>query len=103
MSGGSAAESDEMLALALAFLLEARSTQPFSEAEKYRMPDAPSSMFEGLAGTICAWSEACIVIKMRLQRMEMDGEPTHTNDTDILEGCLFGVPGLGGSGVRGLL
>lgn len=103
ISNGSTVESDEMLSLALAFLLEARFTRPFTNSEKYRLPDVPLSMFEGLAGTICAWSEACIVIKMRLQEMNTNERALFTSDVRGLDKCLLGVPGLGGYGVRGLL
>jgi len=102
-SNGSTKGSDEALSLALAFLLETRFTQPFSSAERYRLPDAPLSMFEGLAGTVCAWSEACIVIEMRLHEMKGGNGLSVAYNAKDLDNCLLGVPGLGGYGVRGFL
>lgn len=98
---------DDLLLRALAFLLHARETQPFAPPasetglqNRYRMPDNPYSLFEGLAGTICAWSEACVVITARLRSMEM-GEAA---DLDSVLKDLRGFPGLGGyGGAFGLL
>jgi hypothetical protein len=85
--------ADYFLSRALAFLLAARDTPPFATESRYRMPDNPFSLFEGLAGTICAWSEACAVIKARLNRME---DPS-TDPRSAFEGCsILGFPGLGG-------
>lgn len=36
----------------------------------YRRPDRPYSLFEGLAGAVCAWADACVVIKERLDHMQ---------------------------------
>jgi len=94
--------SDYYLSRALALLLEARSTQPFTKVEegkegKYRMPDDPYSLFGGLAGTVCAWSEACLLMEERLREMETgeigDGTPEK----------VLGVPGLGIFGTSGLI
>jgi hypothetical protein len=35
----------------------------------YRRPDHPYSLFEGLAGAVCAWADACVVIRERLEGM----------------------------------
>ncbi|KIV99957.1 uncharacterized protein PV09_08470 [Verruconis gallopava] len=63
--------TDGYLAAALAMLLEAKSTPPFCSGEtRYRMPDRPWSLFEGLAGVLCAWSEASLLIKLKLKVMD---------------------------------
>ena len=63
---------DHFLSQALAFLIEATKTPPFGTSEVYRMPHKPYSLFEGLAGTICAWAEACVVIVTRLRMVEVE-------------------------------
>jgi hypothetical protein len=103
---------DHFLSLALPFLLHARETQPFTvlpdqgEA-KYRMPDAPYSLFEGLAGTICAWAEACVVIVSRLRKMELEERCDSDGMTAVESGEILkkhlphqlGMPGFGGCGI----
>lgn len=77
--GGAAADkttADVFLSRGLTFLLQARETQPFNRHHignggHYRMPDTPYSLFEGLAGTITAWAEACVVLSARLREMEV--------------------------------
>lgn len=101
--------ADTYLSRAIAFLLEARNTQPFqvgpSASQYYRMPDNPYSLFEGLAGTICAWAEVCVVITAKLEetdakRGDNDKIPSSDGDLgDILQNKL-GMPGLS---VRGYL
>lgn len=100
--------ADYFLSRALAFLLAARDAPPFATNSPYRMPDNPFSLFEGLAGTICAWSEACVVIGARLARMQEQAEGRslqtredshHTAD----RGVILGFPGLGGMGPHGVL
>lgn len=70
------------------------------------MPDTPYSLFEGLAGTICAWAEACVVITTRLRKLEKL-ERAGINikgDIDKEDEYELGIPGLGGVGQpRGLL
>lgn len=44
---------------------------PESSTYVYRMPDRPYSLSEGLAGTICAWADACVVIQARLRKMDV--------------------------------
>ncbi|KAL1955793.1 hypothetical protein VTO42DRAFT_8113 [Malbranchea cinnamomea] len=68
---------DMFLSRGLTFLLHARQTQPFKRhgiggGLHYRMPDAPYSLFEGLAGTVTAWADACVVISARLKAMGTD-------------------------------
>lgn len=103
------------LSRALAFLLEARATPPFSTAlvamfpynapplapavgnpavRHYRTPDRPFSLFEGFAGTICAWADACTVILGVLDRRAGKTKS---------RGVIGGIPGVGGFGVGGLL
>jgi hypothetical protein len=101
--------ADYFLSRALAFLLVARDTPPFATDSPYRMPDNPLSLFEGLAGTICAWAEACVVIKARLARMQLHAQK-HSRKNPYEDGNLatdrvdiLGIPGLGGLGPHGLL
>ena len=105
---------DYFLSRALAFLLHARKTRPYSRSHKsspnqYRMPDRPYSLFEGLAGTICAWSEACVIIEARLREMKLDEKgasySTTLEDDEIFAQLLqrrLGFPGLGGVGPNGV-
>ncbi|KPI38814.1 LanC-like protein 1 [Cyphellophora attinorum] len=55
---------------ALAFLKECMNTKPFSEdlEDKYRMPDHPYSLFEGLAGTVLVWMEAVRILDKMLSK-----------------------------------
>lgn len=102
--------SDHFLSRAIAFLLEARNTQPFhtdepSTPQHYRMPDNPYSLFEGLAGTVCAWAEACVVITAKLQKMEnymAERDGGFGSDREFRNSLQdeLGMPGLG---VRGFL
>ncbi|KAL2001615.1 hypothetical protein VTN02DRAFT_1524 [Thermoascus thermophilus] len=104
---------DYFLSRALALLLEARETRPYSSgtrktARDYRMPDDPYSLFEGLAGNVCAWAEACAVIEARLRKMELEDEGkvnAFTRDQIFREHTEreLGFPGLGGHGPRGLI
>jgi hypothetical protein len=68
---------DYFLSRALALLLHSRETPPYnafpeSSTYVYRMPDRPYSLSEGLAGTICAWADACVVIQARLRKMDLE-------------------------------
>lgn len=70
------------------------------------MPDNPYSLFEGLAGTICAWADACVVIATRFRKLEKLERADLTRKSDIEREDIneLGVPGLGGVGLpRGLL
>jgi hypothetical protein len=73
------------------------------------MPDKPYGLYEGLAGTTCAWAEACVVLVARLRKMDLDeqsGEKRGKED-ESLERHSFhklGFPTLGGTTrVTGLL
>ncbi|KAK2810000.1 hypothetical protein FQN50_003416 [Emmonsiellopsis sp. PD_5] len=87
------------LSRALALLLYAEKTRPFDAGGvKFRMPDTPCGMFEGLAGTCTAWAEACVVIQARLRKEELDEKGDSVPEKDeILCGHLsheLGFPGL---------
>ncbi|KAK9364912.1 hypothetical protein V1509DRAFT_451565 [Lipomyces kononenkoae] len=104
---------DYFLSKALAFLLQARETPPYSRdlsSHRYRMPDSPFSLFEGLSGTVCAWAEACGMIQARVRKMELEEEhkmfSTAIPRDEIFEQLMrlrLGIPGLGGNGPHGLL
>jgi len=75
---------DYFLSRALAMLLECRNTLPFRSdvnhlERQYRVPDNPFSLFEGLAGTCCAWQEACLIIKRRTasDKAKVKDDPTN--------------------------
>jgi len=77
--------SDDLLSRALSFLLHATELPPLSQdPTPYRTPDHPYSLFEGLAGAVCAWADACAVIESRL----------HSKWNPLV----LGMPGLGGIG-----
>ncbi|KAL4901158.1 hypothetical protein BDW74DRAFT_160455 [Aspergillus multicolor] len=100
---------DEFLSRALAMLLLARETPPYNEAPEtasndYRMSDHPYSLFEGLAGTVCAWTEACAVVSARLRRFDL-GPENIGQDPQFKQYMQqqLGFPFLGGSGASGAL
>ncbi|KAL2814126.1 hypothetical protein BJX63DRAFT_392997 [Aspergillus granulosus] len=105
--------ADYFLSRALAMLLHACETQPYNQmpvdaANDYRMPDHPYSLFEGLSGTVCAWSEACVALKARLRKMELqqNGQDLYLSGDSAVKECSrqqLGFPFLGGNGVTGLL
>jgi hypothetical protein len=76
-------ETDEILRRGLAMLLLARETPPYAESNAegriFRTPDNPYSLFEGLAGMMSAWAEACLVIKTRIAELELEGEEKGTS------------------------
>ena len=78
--------SDYFLSRALTLLLHARETPPYSNSPEniYRMPDRPFSLHEGLAGTVCAWADACVAIQARLRKIEMELE----GDGPVVEATL---------------
>jgi Lanthionine synthetase C-like protein len=98
---------DALLGKALAMLLECRNTRPFkidfAEGERhYRMPDHPFSLFEGLAGTACAWADAIAIIRARLRKFELEVlgmAAALDEDQDLREiiGGVQGFPCLGGA------
>ena len=108
------------LSRALAFLLTARHLPPNDVArtpsaagpssssrappDHFRTPDHPFSLFEGLAGTICAWADACAVIRNRLRKdiLEASGVDSDTTAQPHSRRVL-GIPGMGGYRVHGAL
>jgi hypothetical protein len=83
-------QEDLLVGEALAFLLHSTTLPPLHHHTEspYRIPDRPYSLFEGLAGAICSWSEACVYISKRLGGTKAD---------------VLGMPGIGGIGIKGLL
>ncbi|PLB46911.1 lanthionine synthetase C family protein [Aspergillus steynii IBT 23096] len=66
---------DYFLSRALAFLLHARDTPPYNmSSDTYRVPDHPFSLTEGLAGTVCAWADACVATQMKLRKIELTAQ-----------------------------
>ncbi|TDL19620.1 hypothetical protein BD410DRAFT_830241 [Rickenella mellea] len=94
---------DKALARALAFLLQAMHMPPLTlikpvNQSPYCTPDHPYSLFEGIAGVVCAWADACVVIQDRLTRIG-GGKPEKRE----LREPVLGIPGLGGMGAGGVL
>ena len=85
-------EKEKWLGRALALLAEAGKMPPIGDG-KYRMPDGPLSLYEGVAGTVVAWAEAYIVLDSLLEG--------RYRSEDTMR-CL-GFVGLGGRGATGLL
>lgn len=104
---------DFFLARALAMILHARETQPYNHAKSpntasndYRMPDHPYSLFEGLAGMLCAWAETAAVLRARLRKMELGGTEADLAQDEAFNKCTqqqLGFPCLGGNGAVGVL
>lgn len=84
---------EEVLSKALAFIIASEKCPPMIAKSEYefRMPDHPLSLFEGLAGAICAWSETCAALWNGLNPEEEDQVP------------ILGFPGIGGVGAVGIL
>jgi hypothetical protein len=105
---------DFFLSRALAFMLHARETKPYnmspaSSINDYRLPDLPYALFEGLAGTVCAWADTCAVIQARLRKMDLVEEGVCARfglprDPVFQEAFSkqIGFPGLGGVRATGL-
>ncbi|KAJ5959826.1 uncharacterized protein N7479_006976 [Penicillium vulpinum] len=106
--------SDFFLSKALAFMLHARETRPYntspaSSDKDYRMPDEPYSLFEGLAGNLCAWADTCGVVQARLRKMELVEQGVCAT-SGLLQDPVFrdvfnrqlGFPALGGNGATGI-
>ncbi|PYH46130.1 lanthionine synthetase C family protein [Aspergillus saccharolyticus JOP 1030-1] len=88
--GPSGPQGEYILARALALLLKARDTPPYNDTDEdsscmYRMPDRPYSLAEGLAGTVCAWANACVVIHSKLQSMHVQQGQFHSGDVTLKE------------------
>ncbi|KAJ6021008.1 hypothetical protein N7540_006512 [Penicillium herquei] len=103
---------DFFLSKALAFMLHARETRPYNKTKcadctnDYRMPDDPYSLFEGLAGNVCAWTEACAVIQARLRKMELTGNESRLEEDHSFQQAMkseLGFPLIGGNGAAGLV
>ncbi len=74
-------------------LVHATELPPLGKNKQYRTPDHPFSMFEGLAGAVCAWSEAVVVVQGRLAKRD------EFESRDLL----LGLPCLGGVGARAVI
>ncbi|CAI7587591.1 unnamed protein product [Penicillium glandicola] len=106
--------SDFFLSKALAFMLHARETKPYntspaSSDKDYRMPDEPYSLFEGLAGNVCAWADTCAVLQARLRKMELVEQGVCTTSglsrDSVFQNAFhkqLGFPALGGNGAVGI-
>lgn len=79
------------LGKALAFMVHAMELPPMAKHPilAYLTPDHPYSLFEGLAGAICAWADTCAVIRNTLDKKQV--------------APILGVLGLGGLGPSGML
>lgn len=105
--------ADFFLARALAMILHARETQPYNHdkspttaSNDYRMPDHPYSLFEGLAGMLCAWAETAAVLRARLRKMEVgetEGGLAQDEAFKKYTQQQLGFPCLGGNGAVGVL
>ncbi|KAL4962948.1 lanthionine synthetase C family protein [Aspergillus stella-maris] len=106
-SGTECPSADELLGKALAMLLHARETKPYNTSGSgpydYRLPDHPFSLFEGLAGTVCTWAEACVVILAKLRKMEVGDGFVLDKVFQGYEKQILGFPCLGGNGAMGVL
>lgn len=102
---------DFFLSRAVAFLLHARETRPYKTApetsdKEYRTPDDPYSLFEGLAGNVAAWAEACAVLQARLRKMEVDESSADLASDSLFQQAMesrLGFPLIGGMGAVGVL
>ncbi|KAJ5239320.1 hypothetical protein N7468_003939 [Penicillium chermesinum] len=101
---------DYFLSRGLTFLLHARQTKPYNSDpgpsdKDYRMPDDPYSLYEGLAGNLCAWAEACA----RLRKDAVCGSCLDCSGLDQDAGFQdamrrqLGFPLIGGNGALGTL
>ncbi|KAF7597487.1 LanC-like protein 2 [Aspergillus hancockii] len=82
--------SDYFLSRALALLLHAQETPPYSTSNIYRMPDHPFSLHEGLSGIVCAWADACVGIQARLRKMGMEQDRNEpVSETDLQRDPVF--------------
>ncbi|CAG8020188.1 unnamed protein product [Penicillium salamii] len=107
-------KGDFFLSRALAFMLHARETKPYNASsmpsdKDYRMPDEPYTLFEGLAGNVCAWAETCTVLQARLRKMELVEQGVCARNglprDSIFQHALsrqIGFPALGGNGAMGI-
>jgi hypothetical protein len=93
-SMGSRDLGPRLLGKALKMLCVAQEATPITQtkdaARVYRTPDNPNSLFEGLAGTIWAWVEACIAINEVLQDMQAK---RLSNDNGGNSSVAYALPG----------
>lgn len=102
---------DFFLSKALAFMLHSRETRPYNSAstnaeKEYRMPDDPYSLYEGLAGNICAWAETCAVLQAKLRKIELSAKGVSHEDDSVFQQAMrsqLGFPLIGGNGAMGIL
>ncbi|KAJ5157368.1 uncharacterized protein N7482_008468 [Penicillium canariense] len=102
---------DFFLSRALAFMLHSFETRPYNSSpatsdKDYRTPDDPYSLFEGLAGNVCAWAETCAVIQARLRKVDLSEEGASVDGHGMFQRamrCQLGFPLVGGNGAGGLL
>lgn len=102
---------DFFLSKALAFMLHSRETRPYNTAsasadKEYRMPDDPYSLYEGLAGNICAWAETSAVLQAKLRKMELSAKGISYEDDRVFQQAMhsqLGFPLIGGNGAVGIL
>ncbi|KAJ5973765.1 hypothetical protein N7481_010975 [Penicillium waksmanii] len=102
---------DFFLSKALAFMLHSRETRPYNTAstnsdKEYRMPDDPYSLYEGLAGNICAWAETCAVLQAKLRKIELSAKGVPYEDDSVFQQAMnsqLGFPLIGGNGAVGIL
>ncbi|KZZ97997.1 Lanthionine synthetase C-like protein [Ascosphaera apis ARSEF 7405] len=94
-------DGSKFLSLALGMLRYSALAPPFAEQPFegdmcFRMPDHPYSLFEGLSGTVCLWSDLAVLIKTKLNIIEARAEGGTGNEE--LATCVIyetlGFPGL---------
>jgi hypothetical protein len=94
-NAGPRVDPDIHLSRALSFFVQSAQLPPLEYPTatvvelQARKPDSPYSLMEGLAGAVCAWSDACVYIRCILNPEDTDDFNPHV---------IFGVPGLGGLG-----
>lgn len=92
-------------------MLHSRETRPYNTAsasadKEYRMPDDPYSLYEGLAGNICAWAETSAVLQAKLRKMELSAKGISYEDDRVFQQAMhsqLGFPLIGGNGAVGIL
>lgn len=80
----------DALSRTLPFLLQSTTLPPLTShaSSPFGLPDHPYSLFEGLAGAVCTWSDACVVIQNRIK--ELTGSESNVK----LEEVVLGLPGV---------
>lgn len=105
--------SNFFLSRALAFMLHSFETRPYKDDQSpseydYCTPNEPNSLFNGLAGNLCAWAETCAVVQARLRKImlnESSAVSRYEDDNSFKEAlrCQLGFPLVGGNGACGVL